>query len=280
MSFQAMTWAVDQDLKTNEKMALVMLANCCNHHTGQCNPSHKRLAKECGMSVSTLKRCIEKLEEGGFLKIEHREQEGVSLPNQYHLNIGYTPMPVVSEPDSDLEGSGQSELGSGQYDPTVGSERTDGSVQSDLGVGSERATKQEYNQEGKQEENQEYNHNGNDGSSVPAVLPKPKRKKQDDNDDLGAPPEWLPLDAWVAFVDMRKAMGSRGKLTMNAAQLIIKKLEELKNQGHDPRLVLEQSVINNWRGVFPVKQQLSGRQQALEDRNRQAVQDFANGGNW
>ena len=125
MSFQAMTWAVDQELKTNEKMVLVMLANCSNHHTGQCNPSHKRLAKECGMSISTLKRCIEKLEEAGFLTIQHREQDGVSLPNQYHLNIGFIP----ETPSSDCEGSVQSERG-------VGSERADGSVQSELGVGS------------------------------------------------------------------------------------------------------------------------------------------------
>ena len=264
MSFQAMTWAVDQELKTNEKMVLVMLANCSNHHTGQCNPSHKRLAKECGMSISTLKRCIEKLEEAGFLVIQHREQDGVSLPNQYHLNIGFIP----EIPGSDCEGSVQSELG-------VGSERADGSVQSERGVGSERATKQEYNQE---VYNQELNHKEKGDFSAPAVLSKSKRKTQDDNDDLGQPPEWLPIDAWVSFVEMRKAMGAKGKLTMNAARLIIKKLEELRNQGQDPRLVLEQSVMNNWKGVFPIKGFNNGnRQQALEDRNRQAINDFVQG---
>lgn len=116
------------------------------------------------------------------------------------------------------------------------------------------------------------------GEAVPAALPKSKRKKQDENEDLGQPPEWLPIDAWVSFVEMRKAMGSRGKLTMNAARLIIKKLEELKSQGQDPRLVLEQSVMNNWKGVFPIKGFNNGnRQQALEDRNRQAINDFVQG---
>lgn len=264
MSFQAMTWAVDQELKTNEKMVLVMLANCSNHHTGQCNPSHKRLAKECGMSISTLKRCIEKLEEAGFLTIQHREQDGVSLPNQYHLNIGFTP----ETPSSDCEGSVQSERG-------VGSERADGSVQSELGVGSERATKQEYNQEVYK---QEYNHKENGGISVPAVLPKQKQAKQDKNADLGPLPEWIPVDAWMAFVEMRTAMGAKGKLTPNAAKLIIGELEKLRNQGQDVGGVLNQSTINNWRGVFPIKGFNNGnRQQALEDRNRQAINDFVQG---
>ena len=146
MSFQAMTWAVEQDLKTNEKMVLIMLSNCSNHHTGQCNPSHKRLAKECGMSVSTLKRCIDKLEEVGYLKIEHRGQEGVSLPNQYHLNVGYSPVVIRDDASPNSNNDDQNDLGAGQSEPTP-------SGQCELGVGSERATKQESNPEFS---NQEY----------------------------------------------------------------------------------------------------------------------------
>lgn len=62
MSFQAMTWACEQDLRTAEKMVLLMLANRCNHDTGRCDPSHRNLAKDCGMSKSTLKRSIDRLE--------------------------------------------------------------------------------------------------------------------------------------------------------------------------------------------------------------------------
>lgn len=87
MSFQAMTWATEQELKYADKIVLVMLANRCNHDTGRCDPSHKRLAKECGMSLSTLKRSIERLAAEGLLTIEPREVNGVSLPNQYHLHL-------------------------------------------------------------------------------------------------------------------------------------------------------------------------------------------------
>ncbi|UZV40779.1 hypothetical protein 12Stean4476_00017 [Erwinia phage Stean] len=121
---------------------------------------------------------------------------------------------------------------------------------------------------------------GGEAKGVPAVLSKQKQKGDTSNTaELGALPEWIPADAWVAFVEMRKAMGSKGKLTPAAAKLIIKKLGELAAQGHPPGAVLEQSVMNNWRGVFELKnQQAGGRQQQLETRNRSAIEEFVNGG--
>lgn len=124
MSFQAMTWATEQELKANEKIVLVMLANRCNHDTGRCDPAHKRLARECGMSLSTLKRCIEKLEAAGLLTIEHRELNGVSLPNQYHLHLDVSSQ--RTHPVQKKTGVG-SKSGGG-----VGSQAADGSVHSEL----------------------------------------------------------------------------------------------------------------------------------------------------
>lgn len=91
MSFQAMTWAIEQPVKTSaQKLVLLMMANHANGHTGQCNPSHSRLADECCMSVSSLKVQIKSLEEMGFLTIKRNSQDGVKLPNQYDLNIKAT----------------------------------------------------------------------------------------------------------------------------------------------------------------------------------------------
>jgi len=124
MSFQAMTWATEQELKSNEKIVLVMLANRCNHDTGRCDPAHKRLARECGMSLSTLKRSIDKLESYGLLTIEQRVVNGVSLPNQYHLHLGVSSQGTHSVQNSKGVGS---DLGGG-----VGSERPAPSVHSEL----------------------------------------------------------------------------------------------------------------------------------------------------
>lgn len=57
-------------------------------------------------------------------------------------------------------------------------------------------------------------------------------------------------ETWKAFVEMRKR---KAPLTSHASMLVVKKLTELKAQGHDPIAVLEQSILNGWRGVFPLK---------------------------
>ena len=88
MSFQAMTWAVNQNLPALQKIVLLMLANYCNNKTGQCNPAQATLADECGLSLATCKRKIVELEQLGLLIIEKRSAEGVNLPNQYVLQLG------------------------------------------------------------------------------------------------------------------------------------------------------------------------------------------------
>ena len=46
--------------------------------------------------------------------------------------------------------------------------------------------------------------------------------------------------------------------TEKAIDLIIKALEKIKDGGDDPNQVLEKSIINNWRDVFPLNRQPNG----------------------
>lgn len=86
MSFEVMAWAVKQKTaNSGQQLVLLLLANHANGYTGQCNPSHRLLAEECRMGLSTLKNHIKGLEDAGFLKVVHVSKEGVSLPNQYIL---------------------------------------------------------------------------------------------------------------------------------------------------------------------------------------------------
>ncbi len=83
-----MTWAVAQKCGSpSSKLVLLMLADHCNGHTGQCNPRHKRLAEACEMRVETLKDHLRKLEALGLITIVAQFAEGVQLPNQYILNL-------------------------------------------------------------------------------------------------------------------------------------------------------------------------------------------------
>lgn len=64
-------------------------------------------------------------------------------------------------------------------------------------------------------------------------------------------PDWIPLDAWNGFLEMRKASGK--KPTARAVELLIAKLDRLRADGNDPGEVLDQSTERNWQGLFEVK---------------------------
>ena len=88
MSFEAMAWASKQQTGSNgKKLVLLILANHANGHTGQCNPTHKRLSEECEMGTSTVRKHIVELAEQGLLTIVPKFMDGVQLPNQYVLQI-------------------------------------------------------------------------------------------------------------------------------------------------------------------------------------------------
>lgn len=108
MSFQAMTWAVEAPCTSaGQKLVLLMLANHCNGHTGRCTPSHKLLALECCMGVSTLKGHLSALEASGFIEIIRRQNEGVDLPNQYRLNMPLPGQNLAREGSESGRGRGQ-----------------------------------------------------------------------------------------------------------------------------------------------------------------------------
>lgn len=85
MSFQAMSWAVEQKLPATKKIVLLMLANRVNSDTGKCIPKIKTLAEDCGLSESATKSALKELAEIGLLKVHPRFYEGQQLPNQYEL---------------------------------------------------------------------------------------------------------------------------------------------------------------------------------------------------
>lgn len=120
-----MTWAVEQELACPTKMVLLMLANRTNHDTGECYPSHHKLAKDCGMSLASVKRHIGELQKLGLLDVIPNVLDGCSLPNTYRLRLhGCAPTGVHSE-------------------LRVGSNEAEKGVHSEPRVGSQRATNQE-----------------------------------------------------------------------------------------------------------------------------------------
>ena len=64
-------------------------------------------------------------------------------------------------------------------------------------------------------------------------------------------PSWIPIEAWMGFLEMRKKI--KKPMTDRAVGLAISKLENLKTEGNEPGEVLNQSTMNCWQGLFPIK---------------------------
>ncbi len=114
MGIKFMALAIDaKTANSGQKLVLLMLANHCNDHTKQCNPSQKLLAEECSMGLSTLKRHLSDLEVGGYIETVNVFKDNIQRPNQYLLKfsssqnratppsgLGYPPSPNrATEPE-------------------------------------------------------------------------------------------------------------------------------------------------------------------------------------
>jgi phage replication O-like protein O len=69
-------------------------------------------------------------------------------------------------------------------------------------------------------------------------------------------PLWINPNIWNAFLEMRKKM--KAPPTDFAITCLIKDLTKFKASGDDPNAVLEQSITNNWKGVFFLKNKGTG----------------------
>ena len=83
------------------------------------------------------------------------------------------------------------------------------------------------------------------------------------------------LEALRGFVEMRKKI--KAPLTEHAFSLLLKKLDGMGNTDEEKAAIVNQSVMNSWKGLFPLKQEVrqhgTGRNDsraALEER----YQDF------
>ena len=98
-----------------------------------------------------------------------------------------------------------------------------------------------------------------------------QKQKQPPSRAALALPDWLPVDQWGAFVEMRKRM--KAPLTDRAISLAIGELEKLRAQGHDVGKVLDQSTANGWKGLFPLKTNGNGHHRAPPSGQRDYLDD-------
>lgn len=88
-------------------------------------------------------------------------------------------------------------------------------------------------------------------------------------------PGWIPPKTWDDYEEMRKKI--RRPMTDAARQLVVGSLTNLRDAGHSPKAVLEQSISNSWQAVYPPKENGSGRQnrgQQNQDSNLAALKQY------
>ncbi len=90
--------------------------------------------------------------------------------------------------------------------------------------------------------------------------------------------EWITPESWEAFLAMRKKI--RAPLTAYSEKLILRELVKLKAAGHDPQACLDQSIMNCWRDVYPLRQKAIGNERTaatneylrdMDDHRKQAT---------
>jgi len=83
---------------------------------------------------------------------------------------------------------------------------------------------------------------------------KEERKEREERkkENKGIFPEFIPKEEFEEYRKMRIKI--KRPMTDRAVVLAISKLEKLKADGYDPKDVLEQSILNSWQGLFPLKQ--------------------------
>lgn len=85
-------------------------------------------------------------------------------------------------------------------------------------------------------------------------------------------PVWLNAEVWGQFLQHRQKL--KAPMTDNAKKLMIGELEKLRFEGNDPHHVLEQSMLNGWKGVFKLKGKQDG--QVTRSAGKATVTDSVN----
>lgn len=83
---------------------------------------------------------------------------------------------------------------------------------------------------------------------------KPLTKTKDKDEVALRLPEWLPLEAWRAWLEVRKS--KKAPNTPRALGLALEELTRLRSMGYDPLRVLDESTVKGWRFVYPLKVEL------------------------
>ena len=87
MSLIALGWAWGQTLTVHQKMALLVLADCCNGQTSQCNPKREYIQIRSGMGKDALGKSLRDLVRIGLISRSKEFGKGFSYSLHFDVKI-------------------------------------------------------------------------------------------------------------------------------------------------------------------------------------------------
>lgn len=191
---------------------MVLLALCDNaNDQGECYPSISMLAEKCSMSERSVFNHIADLEKDGAVSRQSR----VGRSTVYTIDPCKFCTPANSAPLKPLHGTpaNSAPIPLQPLHPTP-------------------------------------------ATVAPITINEPSLNRKEPKDTLADAtgfvlPDWIPADAWAAFMETRKA--KKAKSTAYALGLIVKSLETFRAAGHDPLAILNASIKAGWSDVYAPK---------------------------
>lgn len=146
--------------------------------------------------------------------------------------------------------------------------------------GDENNTPANTHQSNENENENEIDRDKSPSMRAHALAPTRERAREgDDNPDDGANGDLVfsvPADVWKSFREHRDKL--KAPMTKRAESLMLRKLERMWGQGHDPTEVIEQSIMRGWRDVFELKDDRNGRSRDNGPRGQRSGNGFVDAG--
>ena len=233
MSNFMMTEGWKEKLSPGEKLVFISLCDIANDE-GECFTLVSSIAQKCSMSRSAVLANMAKLEERTLIEREHRQGRS-NIFYVYPGKLFSNPRRICTRPDSapTRPDSAPTRPDSAPTRPDSAPTRPDSApiTQSNpyLTQSNPYLTQ-----------------------SACARHPEPQAAKVGKGEKVVIDlPAWMSQELWQDIIDHRKSL--KCPVTIKALQTVLQELEKHHSSGQNLREMLNQSVMNGWKGLFPIK---------------------------